>query len=157
MKKSLIIAFCLLCAFPLLGQQSRGPQVPVAIADSFRTQYPDGKLMRWNMTKDKAFVAYFYQDDMKSMAYYAPNGRWVKTKSYPINLPPTITRMLSQLYDDPVIGKIQKTEYYNRPTSYVVLLDTGPEIHKLLFAESGEVKGKKVKAKNRTASTQTNR
>ena len=78
----LIIILLAVTCFPIVmsAQKEDLSVIPQNILASFSSRYPNTKVKKWRSLKG-VFVAKFLLDGKKCMAYYSPEGDWIKTES----------------------------------------------------------------------------
>ncbi|MES1249180.1 MAG: hypothetical protein ABUL46_00775, partial [Chitinophaga rupis] len=92
MKKSIVLVATAML-FQTMVAQSAGKAVPpTVVVKAFTTQFPDGKLKKWEERK-QGYIAKFSRDGKKYFAYYSSDGAWQGTEA-PIkwtkNLPDSV-------------------------------------------------------------------
>ncbi len=54
--------------------------VPAVVVKAFSTQFPDGKLKKWEQ-REQGYIAAFSRGGKKCFAYYSPDGTWQGTEA----------------------------------------------------------------------------
>jgi len=77
MKKIIIVLIMML---GIMEYEPVKGQVTDQVLSSFKQQYPQESAWKWIVRNDTS-IAEFKMDKSKKMAYYLPNGVWVKTET----------------------------------------------------------------------------
>ncbi len=142
----ILTSLCLL-APPMASAQRKAPfRAPEVVKKGFEEKYPDLKVGKWALTRQKAFKAYIKTEEKKGVAYFTRTGNWMRSKWYLKELPLNVEDSIYTHYDYPEIKKIIKNET-PRGITFLVILDTGPELHQLYISEAGKILKRKVKKK----------
>ena len=64
----------------IVEYDSADGQVPDNVLKSFSQQYPQGSVRGW-VVKNDTCIAEFRMYKSKNMAYYLPDGQWIKTET----------------------------------------------------------------------------
>jgi len=80
MKKVFIIIAVVMLSENMIAQKDSNIIVPSVVATAFSTQFPSGKLKKWEQRKE-GYIAVFRQDGKKYFAYYAADGAWKGTET----------------------------------------------------------------------------
>ncbi len=80
MKKVLMLLVVALFSQGMIAQGDSAVLVPRQVAAAFTTQFPNGRLKRWEQRKE-GYIADFRLEGKKYFAYYAPDGAWKGTES----------------------------------------------------------------------------
>jgi len=144
-----ILLFTLLTCFTIAihAQKSQSITPPDTVLASFNEAFPGIEKKRWSKAKKGFYMVLFKNaEGLKTIAYYAPNGKWLQTKRYLYELPLNVEDAVYELYEYAELKKMVETE---KPTSkqYLIILDSGKVLAKLIMDQEGKVVKKQEKPK----------
>ena len=114
MKKVFFVLVVALMSQSMIAQADTAVVVPQAVAKAFSTQFPQGKLRKWQQSKD-GYIAVFKQDGKKVSASYSADGTWGSTET-------TIAPWLWNLPDSVRKGW-RKTQYAGWKVAHITRID----------------------------------
>jgi len=126
---------------------------PDKIEKTFNQQYPQSKLKKWE-NKNNTWIADFAQGKRKNMAYYSPDGQWIKTETkipWTKDLPVQVDNSWKySVFASWYVAGIKEVKYPDKPDRYVVKVQEnyGPDgsnpddcedVYKLYFSPDGKL------------------
>lgn len=148
MKKILLLVAAVLLMTTALSQSQNPPLAPPdTIMTHFTTAFPGIEKVKWNKSKKNIYMGLFKSNEgLKTIVYYAPNGRWLQTKRYLYELPPAIEDAVYKLYEYAELKKMVETEKATGK-QYLVVLDSGKVLAQIILDENAQVIKKQEKPK----------
>lgn len=119
MKKVFIVLIVALMSQSMIAQADTAVVVPPAVTKAFSTQFPQGKLKKWEQNKD-GYTAVFKQDGKKTAVFYTADGTWASTET-------TIAPWLWNL-PDAVKKGWRKTQYAGWKVEHITKIDKPGEV-----------------------------
>ena len=82
MKKIMVLIAAAILAQTMVAQSAGVPVsvVPAVVVKAYSTQFPDGKLKKWEQRK-QGYIAQFTRGGKKYFAYYSADGSWKGTET----------------------------------------------------------------------------
>lgn len=132
----------------VFGQSKQASSTPPdTIMNHFTTAFPGIEKVRWNKSKKSIYMGLFKSaEGLKTIVYYAPTGRWLQTKRYLYELPIRIENAVYELYEYAELKKMIETEKA-KGKQYMVVLDSGKVLAKIIMDENAKVLKKQEKPK----------
>ncbi|WP_075589814.1 PepSY-like domain-containing protein [Labilibacter marinus] len=136
MKKQLLIISALLFAVTVVFAQDIN--VPKAVKSAFDKKFPDAEKPVWKKAKDNYMVQ--FKDETKHQAFFAPDGKWLKTAAviFEDELPEATSDYILETYEEFELKQAQQITNNKGKISYMVILLIGEDKVKLTFDELGE-------------------
>jgi Putative beta-lactamase-inhibitor-like, PepSY-like len=119
MKKVFIVLTVALMSQSMIAQADTAVLVPQAVAKAFSTQFPQGKLKKWEQSNE-GYVAVFKQNGKKISVRYSADGTWGSTET-------TIAPWLWNLPDSVKKGW-RKTQYAGWKVAHITKIDKPGEL-----------------------------
>jgi hypothetical protein len=119
MKKVFIVLTVALMSQSMIAQADTAVIVPQAVAKAFSMQFPQGKLKKWEQSKE-GYVAVFKQNGKKISVRYSADGTWESTET-------TIAPWLWNLPDSVKKGW-RKTQYAGWKVAHITKIDKPGEL-----------------------------
>lgn len=120
---------------------------PDTIMTHFQRSFPGIEKVSWKKNKKNMYIGLFKNGEgLKTMVYYAPNGRWLQTQKYIYELPMAVENAVYELYEYAELKKMVETEKA-QGKQYMVMLDSGKVLAKLILDENAQVIKKQEKPK----------
>jgi hypothetical protein len=118
--KNLLVIFTMIAISKDMMAQKDGPiNVPQPVTQAFANRFPAAQLRKWEGSSE-GYIASFSQNGNRSLAYYTPNGDWIKTELFirhKKNLPDEIRQGFRQsAYSNWIVDKILETQSNAGPT-----------------------------------------
>ena len=114
MKKLIVVLVVALMSQSMVAQADTAVVVPQAVAKAFITQFPQGKLKKWEQNKE-GYIAVFRQKGKKISVRYSADGTWGSTET-------TIAPWLWNLPDSVKKGW-RKTQYAGWKVAHITRID----------------------------------
>lgn len=132
----------------VFGQTKKAPITPPdTIMTHFQESFPGVEKVRWNKSKKNIYMGLFKDvENLKTIVYYAPTGRWLQTKRYIYELPLPVEDAVYEIYEYAELKKMVETEK-PKGKQYLVILDSGQVLAKLILDENAVVLKKQEKPK----------
>ena len=138
MKKVFIVMVVALMSQSMIAQADTAVVVlvPPAVAKAFSTQFPQGKLKKWEQNKE-GYIAVFRQNGKKISVRYSADGTWGSTET-------TIAPWLWNLPDSVRKGW-RKTQYAGWKVAHITRIDQpGGQLYALDVNNSPELDAEHV-------------
>lgn len=119
MKKLIVVLIVALMSQSMIAQADSAVVVPQAVSMAFSTQFPQGKLTKWEQSKD-GYIAVFKQDGKKVSVIYSADGTWGRTE----------TKIAPWLWNlpDSVKKGWRKTQYAGWKVEHITKIDQPGEV-----------------------------
>ncbi len=148
MKKLILLVTALLLSLSLWSQSTPAPlSPPDTVMTSFQSLFEGIDKIKWSKSPKNIYLAMFKsQEGIKTVAYFAPTGRWLQTKRYLYELPIAIEDAVYALYEYAELKQMIETETA-KGKQYLIILDSGKVMAKIMMDEEAQVLKKEEKPK----------
>lgn len=86
--------------------------VPPAVDQAFKKQFPEVTEVEWKETDGSSHTVTFYQTEVYKAVTYTPDGNWISTKTvmYDTQLPENIKKVITGKHPNGIITEINQIE-----------------------------------------------
>ncbi len=124
------------------GQDVKKKEIPTAVAERFRSKYPDVYVYEWEWKKKKKiYEADFIMKGKKYEACFTADGDWVKTKREikKHEIPQAVWNSLAvTIYTDWIIDDLEEHSTPDYVLVYVIQVKSNKQKTSLYFLPNGE-------------------
>lgn len=139
-----ILWFGLLILLRSLAAQPAAPFIPAdAVQQTLLSRYPGAEVQKWSQTPKGLIKAAFKYDAQKCIAYFGPDGLWMRSLIQLESLPKAIYAHIASEFTWADLKKMQRLETAANPPRYQVVLRVESVFYQLIYDENGNLLSKR--------------
>ena len=136
MKKTIIVALALICAFATSFAQSKAPETVMKV---FKEKFPTATAIKWGKENANEYEAAFMLNGASYSASFDKNGGWLETES-PLKfdqLPDKVKNAFDASHKGSTIKAVAKIESAKGTTKYEIEVKQGTKALELFYNGDG--------------------
>ncbi len=136
MKKIIIVAMALICAYAISFAQIK---TPAAVTTAFDKKFPNATNVKWDKENAREYEAEFEWEGVKYSANFSNSGQWLETES-PLmfdQLPDKVQKAFNAKHKGTKVKDVSKLEMSKGITKYEVEIMQGSKTIELFYTTDG--------------------